>query len=179
MKPVRLFAALEPPAEARAALAGWGTQVAAAQPALRTVGPEALHVTLVFLGAHPAAEAAAIGRAVLGAARPLDALTVDGAAWLPSGRPGVLVADLSEPAGRLAALQAGLTAALTPWREPEVRPFRPHVTVARVRRGARITRREVPAPPAVRFAAEALALFGSVSEPGGSRYEALARVALG
>ena len=56
-----------------------------------------------------------------------------------------------------------------------MRAFRPHVTVARVRRGERIAPRTVPAPPRLRFAAEALVLYRS--QPG-SRYEPVARVAL-
>jgi 2'-5' RNA ligase len=55
-----------------------------------------------------------------------------------------------------------------PARQP--RPFRPHVTVGRARRGAR--RPPLPAaPPAVGFALTALVLWASR----GGRYEALQR----
>lgn len=178
MNRVRLFAALELPGEVRAALASWGARVAAREPAVRLVSTEALHVTLVFLGAQPESELEAIGQAVASEARPLDPLAVSAAAWLPPRRPGVLVADLVEDGDRLSELQAGLTAALAPWHEPEDRGYRPHVTVARVRRGQRIAVRDVPAPPRLIFDAAALVFYRSLATPEGSRYEAVARTRL-
>ncbi|MCW2989564.1 MAG: 2-5 ligase [Solirubrobacterales bacterium] len=178
MSTVRLFAALELPGEVRAALASWGARVSAREPAVRLVSTEALHVTLVFLGAQPADDLEAIGRVVIGEARPLDPLAVSEAAWLPPRRPGVLVADLVEDGDRLARLQADLAEALMPWAAPEQRAYRPHITVARVRHGQQIARREVPAPPRLTFDVPALVLYRSFAEPEGSRYEAVARIAL-
>jgi 2'-5' RNA ligase len=169
---VRLFAAVELPGETRAALAAWGARVSAREPAVRLVPVDSLHVTLAFLGSQEDPDA--IGQAVLACGRPLADQTVDGAAWLPARRPGVLVADLvREPS--LLELQAGVAAALRPWHDPETRPYRPHVTVARVRRGERLGRREVAAPPRLTFAATALVLYRS--HPG-SEYEPLARAEL-
>jgi 2'-5' RNA ligase len=173
---VRLFAALELPGEVRAALSSWAARVSAREPAVRLVSHESLHVTLVFLGAQPEASLEAIGRAVVGEGRRLDPLAVSEAAWLPRGRPGVLVADLIEDGDALAVLQADLVRALAPWHEPEDRGFRPHVTVARVRRGQRIALRDVPAPPRLIFEARALVLYRSHTGPGGSTYEPLARI---
>lgn len=178
MSGVRLFTALELPGEVRSALASWAARVAARQPAVRLVPTEALHLTLVFLGSQRRDALDAIGRAVMSEARGLDPLAVSGAGWLPPRQPGVLVADLAEDGERLAGLQADLAAALSPWREPEARAFRPHVTVARVRRGGRLARRGVAPPPRLIFDAAALVLYRSRPGPGGSRYEALARAAL-
>lgn len=175
---VRLFAALELPGDVRAALSSWGARVSAREPAVRLISTEALHVTLAFLGPQPDEDLEAIGRAVVGQARDLDPLAVTAAAWLPPRRPGVLVADLAEDGTELAGLQSDLAGALSPWCEPEERAFRPHVTVARVRRGERIAVRDVPAPPRLSFAATALVLYRSHPEPGGSRYEAMARIPL-
>jgi len=174
----RLFAALELPGGARSALASWAARVSAREPAVRLVSTDALHVTLVFLGRQPLGDVEAIGRALIATVGPLDPLAVSDAAWLPARRPGVLVADLVEDGGRLAGLQRRLATSLAPWVEPERRDFRPHVTVARVRRGERITLREVPAPPRLVFDAAALVLYRSHGEAGGSRYEPLARMAL-
>ncbi|MFL5843898.1 MAG: RNA 2',3'-cyclic phosphodiesterase [Solirubrobacteraceae bacterium] len=174
----RLFAGLELPGEIRAALSSWGARVSAREPAARLVSTDALHLTLVFLGAQQERDVESIGRAVVGEARRLDPLAVSGAAWLPPRRPGVLVADVSEDGDRLAALQADLADLLSPWHEPEERPFRPHVTVARVRHGQRIAQREVPAPPRLTFDATALVLYRSHPGPQGSRYEAVARIEL-
>lgn len=139
---------------------------------------EALHVTLVFLGSQTEADVEDIAQAVVEQARPLDPLAVLRAAWLPPRRPGVLVCDLIEDGSRLFDMHAGLVEALAPWHEPEERTFRPHVTVARVRRGERVAVREVAEPPRLIFDAAALVLYRSHTGPGGSRYEALARAPL-
>jgi 2'-5' RNA ligase len=62
--------------------------------------------------------------------------------------------------------------------EPERRRFRPHVTVARVRHGARPRRRGLPDTPEASFAGEALTLYRSYLGGGPARYEALERVGL-
>ena len=159
----------------RAALASWAARVSAREPAVRLVSTESLHVTLVFLGEQPDDQAEAIGRAVAGEARPLDPLAVRDAAWLPKRRPGVLVADLIEDGSRLAGLQSDLADALAPWHEPEPRDFRPHVTVARVRRGERPRLGAVADPPRLIFDPTALVLYRS--HPG-SVYEPVTRVTL-
>jgi 2'-5' RNA ligase len=174
---VRLFAALALPDDARAALAGWARSLPP-DPAVRLVPEENLHVTLVFLGAQDEGDVEAIADAVCSAARPLGALAVVGAAWLPNPRrPGVLVADLAAP-DELAALHRDLVAALRPWHEPESRPLRPHVTVARVRRGQRPASPEIPAHPAVSFSATGLVLYRSRVGSAGAVYEPLAWAAL-
>ena len=171
---VRLFAALAPPAVVREALAGWARSLPA-DPAVRLVPEKNLHVTLVFLGGQDEADLDAIAAAVLSAARQLGELAVAGAAWLPNERrPGVLVADLAAP-DELAELHADLLAALRPWHEPETRPLRPHVTVARVRRGARPRRTGIGPPPPVAFRAPELVLYRSRLGGGGARYEAVTR----
>ena len=175
MSGARLFAALELPGETRSALASWAARVSAREPAIRLVSSEALHVTLVFLGTQDESEIGDIADAVVEQARPLDPLAVVEAAWLPPHRPGVLVADLIEDGARLVEMHADLVDALSPWREPETRSFRPHVTVARVRRGERIAAREVAGPPRLIFNAPAVVLYRSHVTRSGSHYEALAR----
>ncbi len=178
MRKARLFAGLELPGEVRSSLAAWATSVAGREPAIRLVPPASLHVTLVFLGDQDPAQVAAIAQATISAARPLEPLAIGSAAWLPPRRPSVLVADLTAEGEALAALQAALVEALSPWHEPEARAFRPHVTVARVRRGQRIAARELAAPPAQTFRAAGLVLYRSRTGPGGSVYEAVARMGL-
>jgi 2'-5' RNA ligase len=151
--------------------------VARDEPALRLVGEENLHVTLVFLGWQDAEVVDAIAAAVVGAARPIGELEVTGGAWLPPRRPGVLVADTTAP-DELLALQRDLAGALSAFHESETRPFRPHVTVARVRRGERVRRRELPPPPPLHLTPEALVLYRSHLGRGGAAYEALASTPL-
>jgi len=170
----RLFAALELPEDVRAALHAWGTDVGAKEPVLRVLEPDALHVTLVFLGWQPNDVVDEIGAAVRAAARPLPELSVSGAAWLPPRRPGVLVADLT-PSFSVEELQGDLVDGLTAYHEPETRPFRPHVTVARVPRGKRLRAREIDEPPALRFHPAGVVLYRSQLGRGGARYEVVAR----
>jgi 2'-5' RNA ligase len=176
---LRLFVALELPAGVRAALCAWCDRVAPA--GVRRVAVENLHVTLAFLGARPASEAAVVGEllAGVGGAHPLDELATAGALWLPPRRPGVLT--VAVPAGaRLSALQEAVVAGLVEaiGFEPEARPFRPHVTVGRVPRGARLRAVDLDAPPVFEFRAQALTLYRSRTGPGGARYAPLARVPL-
>jgi 2'-5' RNA ligase len=172
---MRLFVALELPADARSALAGWAAVAAPA--AMRRVPADNLHVTLAFLGARTAADAEAVAGLLDGLARPLGELAVDGALWLPPRRPGVLAVALrAGPA--LAELHADLAGALADaiGFEPERRALRPHVTVARAPRDVRLRAAAPdPPPPALILEPEALVLYRSHTGPGGARYEPLAR----
>lgn len=178
--PLRLFVALEPPAAALAALAEFRT--AAADPAVwRPVADSALHLTLAFLGHRPAGDVAAVRTALAASAGPALELSLGGGLRLPPRRPRVLCAEVADPGGALASLRADLSARLVAAGvcEPEPRPFRAHVTVARLRSGARAPRGPVrPAPAPVAFTAEHLTLYASRSGPAGARYDPLARVAL-
>ena len=175
---MRLFVALELPADVRAALAAWAA--AAAPAAVRRVPADNMHVTLAFLGSRSPDDAAAVASLLSGLARPLGALRSAGALWLPPRRPGVLTVALH--AGEaLAQLRAELVAALAAavGFEAERRPFRPHVTVGRVPRDVRIdTRSELEPPPQLSFEAPALTLYRSHTARGGARYEPLAHAAL-
>jgi 2'-5' RNA ligase len=173
---MRLFVALDLPEEVVRALHAWAR--AADRPGLRVLDPASLHVTLAFLGSRPAEEAEAIGEAAAACAAPVPDLRLGGAAWL--GRRSALAVDVVDAAGACARLQAAVQDALVALGayEPEARPFRPHVTVARVRRGARVAR-AVPDPPTVgAFAGVALTLYASRLSPAGARYVPVRRVAL-
>lgn len=176
---MRLFIALDLPADTRAALAAWAD--AAAPPIVRRVPPENLHVTLAFLGSRSEDEATRVGSRLSDVIRPLDPLRTGGALWLPRRHPGVLTVALRDDA-QLSGLQADLVAELesTIEFESERRRFRPHVTVGRVPRGTRIdTRPELDPPvPELELRAPALTLYCSHTGAGGARYEMLASVAL-
>jgi RNA 2',3'-cyclic 3'-phosphodiesterase len=175
----RLFVALELPAPVRADLAAFGHAAADGDDALRPVSDEALHATLAFLGHRDPDDvplAATAVREVPSAAPPL---ALGDPLWLAPRRPHVLTVALDDLDGALADMRAQLVdrlASALDW-EPERRSFRPHVTIARVRRGARV-RRKLPDPPRATFAGEAVILFRSHLGRGPARYEALERVAL-
>ena len=176
---VRLFVALELPADVRLALAGWRP----AARGLRLIDPDALHVTLCFLGWRSEAEIDSIMEACgVVSGMPPASLAVEEALWLPPRRPRVLAVRLHDAERRLVDVQAALSEALHAggWYMPETRPFLAHVTVARVARDARRAPAvELAPPPALAFAGERVTLFRSRLGAGGARYEPLGSVVLG
>jgi 2'-5' RNA ligase len=179
----RLFAAVDLPDAARTRLAAFGAACAAADPALRPVDGPALHVTLAFLGDRPLDDLEPAAQAVESATPAADAplvLTLGEPLWLSPRRPHVLTVALADPGGALARLHAAVTQALAAalaW-TPDRRPLRPHVTVARVRRGAVPRRRGLPPAPTGAVTAAALTLYRSHLGGGPARYEALTSVSL-
>ena len=168
MPALRLFVAAELPEAVRAELAALAPDDAA----WRALPAESLHVTLAFLGELPASEPVVAALAgVSGVAAPAR---LDGMVALPRRRPRVLAARVESPG--LMTLQAEVARELVAagLYAPEDRPFLPHVTVARTRRGgrARVVGLEVPATV---FPIGSIALFRS--EPN-SRYTALWRSTL-
>jgi 2'-5' RNA ligase len=177
-----MFVALDLPAEAREGLAAWRDQLVEGRRDLRPVRAEALHVTLVFLGWQDEAAADAIAAATFGAlpGTPAPQLTPTEVRPLPPRNPRLFALDLDDEAGRATALQAAVSDALEAgrWYRPEKRPFWPHITFARVKRGER----RVPPlagepPPAASFTASELTLYRSTLRPQGALYEPLARAA--
>jgi 2'-5' RNA ligase len=175
-----MFVALDLPAGARAELAAWRDALVEGRRDLRPVRAEALHVTLVFLGWQDEAAAEAIARATFDARRdaPAPLLTPGAVRPLPPRDPRLFALDLEDEGGRAGALQAAVSDALEAgrWYRPEKRPFWPHITLARVKRGER----RVPAlpddlPPGDSFAGEQLTLYRSTLRPQGAIYEPLAR----
>jgi 2'-5' RNA ligase len=176
---LRLFVALELPPAARDALVAF--RDAAADPELwRPVAPEAIHLTLAFLGRRPAADVATIEAILRAAAGPAPRLQLAQALLLPPRRARVLCAALTDPDGTLAALQSRVSDGLADAGvyAPEKRPFRAHATVARLRARARPPRAVDAAPAPLEVAGGPLTLFESRLHPHGARYEPLVRVNL-
>lgn len=177
----RLFLALDLPEPARASLASWRDTLVADRSDLRPVSPEALHVTLVFLGWQDESAAPKIADAAFGAlpAGPPPRLTPVGVRSLPPRNPRLFALDLEDEGGRAAALQASASAALEArgWYRPEKRPFWPHLTLARVKRRERRVAPlpDHPPPPSEPFEAPVVTLYRSTLRPQGALYEPLAR----
>jgi RNA 2',3'-cyclic 3'-phosphodiesterase len=177
----RLFVALELPAADRAALAGWSHDACAADPALRAVAEEALHVTVHFLGERPEDDIAALRWVIAGAPVAAVPLASAGVLWLAPRRPHVLTLGLEDPSGALAALHRALgplLEAATPGFRRATRALRPHVTVARVQRGARPREEALPEPPELSCEATGVVLLRSRLSPAGAVYEPLERRSL-
>jgi 2'-5' RNA ligase len=149
----RLFIALWPDADTRAALAAWRDRWSW-PPGAAVVPDERLHLTLHFIGPTPRARLPDIERGLDVAWAPFELMR--GAAtvwprglalWAPEPWPAPaadLHATLGEALGRL-----GLPV--------DERPFHPHVTLARKARGAV----PPPEPPALRWAVRDVALAES------------------
>jgi 2'-5' RNA ligase len=185
---VRLFVALDLPDDVRAGLVEW-QQTALADPALRPVRPESLHITLVFLGYQAEKDVRTITKA---------ALATDGAApavelgaeplGVPRGKRPRLIA-IEARSEETEALQRQVEENLVAggFYEPEKRPFWPHLTVARVKPEARGSRKpaQIMTPPHPLpehmfrfFRPTRLVLFRSHLRRTGAEYEPLAELEL-
>jgi RNA 2',3'-cyclic 3'-phosphodiesterase len=176
---LRLFVALELPDRVRTALLSF--REAAADPDVwRPVAPEALHLTLAFLGRRPESDVGVIEPVLRAEEGPAPRLALAGAVLLPPRRARVLCAEVEDPDGTLAALQTRVSEGLegADVYRPEKRPFRAHATVARIRTRARPPRTVTAVPEPLEFHGEAVTLFVSHLHPHGARYEPLVRVPL-
>jgi 2'-5' RNA ligase len=172
----RLFVALDLPSDERRALAERG-RLLAAELGGRPVPEANLHLTLAFLGRVPPER----GDALLGAlgealAGPAPRVEVVGTVAFPrTARATVAGVELRDPTGALAALHARVgraveTAAGIP---PEARPLRPHVTLVRFSRPARVAAAESTHRERA-FDCSRCALYDSHQVTGGPpRYRAL------
>lgn len=144
--------------------------------------PEALHVTLVFLGYQPEKEVDAIAAAAFGPLAGLApaCLRPTEVRPLPPRRPRLFALDLDDHGGRAVVLQAAAQAALVAgrWYRPEKRPFWPHITLARVKRDRRAEPLTVTEPPPGPFDARDVVLYRSTLRPQGAEYTPLARLSL-
>ena len=179
---LRAFFAIElgESARSQAADVAAGLRARPGGDAVRWVRPEALHVTLRFLGEIAPAQVEPLLAQVRAQTEKVApfALRLGALGSLPpSRRPRVLLLEL-EPAAPLAALaravERGVVAAGC---APEPRLFRAHLTLGRVR-GAPPSLAAVDVPPAVFDVTESV-LFASELHPSGSRYIPLGRAPLG
>jgi 2'-5' RNA ligase len=178
-----MFVALEVPEPARAEIAAWRDRLVEGRADLRPVRPEALHVTLAFLGWQGEADAGRIAETAFGAAAGLHParLRASGVKPIPPRGPRLFALDLEDDDGRCLELQDVVSRALASERvyRPEKRPFWPHVTLARVKRGARAGPLGDLPPPSEAFEASELTLYRSTLRPQGALYEPLAQARVG
>lgn len=184
----RLFVALELPDDVRAGIVDW-QRTALSDPALRVVRPEALHMTLVFLGYHAEKDVRAIARAAFEVDAPAPAVELAAEpVGVPRGKRPRLIA-LAANSEETVDLQKQVEERLVAegYYEPEKRPFWPHLTVARVRSEARGSRkpaqiRTTPHPLPEHmfrfFRPTRLVLFKSHLRRTGAEYEPLAELEL-
>ncbi len=179
----RLFLALDLPREVRSSLAAWRDDALAAHGEVRLIPEEYLHVTLVFLGWQYERDIDRIASAAFEplAGLPQAGLAARGLVPVPKRGPRLFALDLEDPSEAATGVQAAAATRLAEggFHEPEKRPFWPHVTLARVKRGRRAPRVEAPDPPGKPFEASVVTLYRSVLRPQGAQYEPLHRHTLG
>lgn len=182
MDALRLFVAVLLPESWLAVLAGVQRELRGAGLELRYVRPEGIHVTLRFLGETPRSRVAGIEGALAASVvgmRPFDIrLDAMGIFGTPR-RPRVVWAGLEHDEGSLDVLRASIEDALVgAGIEREGRPFRPHLTIARVpdrlsgaeAAGIAPVVEEVGLFDVPAHRVESIALMRSELGPGGARY---------
>lgn len=187
----RTFIALSPDAATRDALAAMPIGAA-----VRRVPVDQLHLTVAFLGSIPAAKGVLLGAALHSVVVPLPALSFEKVEhWPSASHPRLIVVPFAASDG-LAALEARVRALVAGLGLPidDHRPFRPHVTLARLSRaeqadGARLMRvaatndakvdgvprsAALPGEPDFMPRFDTLTLFSSTLARHGARYRPLA-----
>ncbi|MGN6815904.1 MAG: RNA 2',3'-cyclic phosphodiesterase [Solirubrobacterales bacterium] len=183
----RLFVALDLPDGVRERIVAWGRE-ALADPTLRPVPVDSLHVTLAFLGYRAEKEVERIAEVVRESVGAAPWVELKDPVPIPPRRRARLFALPALSPGT-EVLQESLEQRLVHegFYKPEKRPFWPHVTVARVRSETRGSKRPavVLDPPATLpegllepFLGVRLTLYRSELKPTGARYVPLAQVEL-
>jgi RNA 2',3'-cyclic 3'-phosphodiesterase len=178
---LRLFFAVELPAEVRAAIARARDALALDPRAFRAGRAGAFHLTLRFLGEVEESRVPVLvsaGERAAASARPTPCELSGAGAFPKPGRArvvwlGVVDRSATEELRRLAdRLENEVRAAGFP---PEARAFAPHVTIARARGpGGSAVRLPEGVGAGPTFVADELALVRSRLDPSGARYEAIA-----
>jgi RNA 2',3'-cyclic 3'-phosphodiesterase len=146
---------------------------------VRFLADDALHVTLCFLGYVDSARVPDFVRVLEENARiwPLTARFTELGAFPAPKRARVVVAELGDPEGRLEALAHRVSLDAEKLGIPlEARAFRPHVTLARIKRASDVRDWLLHAtlePVTVEFGE--IRLYESLLHPAGGSYSVLAR----
>ncbi|MEZ4517858.1 MAG: RNA 2',3'-cyclic phosphodiesterase [Chloroflexota bacterium] len=144
MKTIRAFIAVEIPDDVKRIATDVGRQLAASTPdgAIRWVKPNAMHLTLRFLGNTDEQLLPDISRVLdVVVALPVFSLRLDQLGAFPNTkRPRALwlglLGDRPDDVAALATLKAAIDRGLEPLDWPvETKPFQPHLTLGRVREG--------------------------------------------
>jgi 2'-5' RNA ligase len=183
----RLFVALDLPEDLRDGIVAWGRRELA-DPALRVVPPQSLHITLAFLGYVPEKEIGRLGEIVGALEAEAPTIELGDPVAKPNARRGRLFALPAASPGAV-ELQAELQEMLVAARlyEAEKRKFWPHITVARVKpegKGSKRPRQVQRQPGALPQAlmqptrCVRVRLYRSELKPSGAEYVPLAQVKL-
>lgn len=184
---MRLFVAVDPSEAVQRSIATEMEGLKAFAPRAKWSRPEALHLTLAFLGEVKddlVPSFAAALEPIGGRHRPFELEVAGSGTFGPPLHPRVLWLGLGGAIAELAALRTDVVGALVPLGYvEEAREFSPHLTLARSRipRGEpalALCARQAASTSMGRFPVDELILYRSQPGPSGSLYTALARIPL-
>jgi RNA 2',3'-cyclic 3'-phosphodiesterase len=184
---IRGFVAIELPKTVKTYLAEISADLKRCRADVKWVRPEAMHLTLKFLGNVRGEVIPAIEnelRSVLAGEAAMH-MQVTGLGAFPGlNKPRVIWAGLKDVSGKMAPLAAEIDKALEPLGfEREKRSFSPHLTLGRVRSNSGIrdlveavrTQMDAAGPT---FIADRILFFESILKPSGAEYYPLCSFAL-
>ena len=180
---LRCFLAVDLPDAVRDRLAESVAMLERELPEVRFSPPENLHVTLKFLGDFPQDALPRLAHqaaARLARTPPFD-VTLSGVGAFPHGRAArVLWIGVQTGAAHLARLARKLDAAAGKLgASRDRRPFRPHLTLGRLREPRPIPLDRIEAPDPMTFRVEDVVLYESRLNTSGATHVPLARLPLG
>ena len=176
----RTFIALDPPELVRSEVAAWARGLGGGVKGLRPVPARNSHITMAFLGELTPAETDLAAGVLDECAGPVGGLSLGAPVWLPRRRPRSLALEIHDTRGELAGTQSAIAHRLDEaigWRA--ARPFRAHLTAARLGRGFVREDLVLPVSPALDFEADSITLYASRLLPEGAEYEAIERFDFG
>lgn len=182
---MRLFAGIPVPQPARSKVAEILHDLQTRNWPVRWVRPDGLHLTLKFFGSTSETTLSSLVPALATATDGIGPISLNctGVGSFPPGQRAKVIWIGLEAPGVLELLQDAVERACAPLGFPvEGRPFRPHITLGRVKEGEKLPVNALAAvPPSgeIPFLAEHVVLFQSQPGRGGSVYTALHTFALG
>lgn len=173
---LRLFVGLRLPDEPLDRLVAWQREHLPERSGVRVVPRENLHVTLAFLGTRPAADVEPVSAALREAASGAGPVVLRPSRYRETRSVGMIVLEDSNARGGLLAEAVWERLERLAVYEREHRGWLAHVTVLRFRQRPR---HAPPMPDLGAVSPSEVALYHSVLQPAGARYEILESVALG
>lgn len=153
---------------------------------IRWTTSEQWHLTLAFLGATNRERLPQVQGAMERSAKPIGTFmleTTSPGAFPSLRRPSVLWLGVGGDVTSLQTLQFRLSEALSGMLEPDDKPFKPHLTLARLKQfglGAKVSEAfgNLPKTDAHAWTVDELCLYQSMLEPEGAKHNAIHRVGL-
>lgn len=189
----RIFIGLKPPLESARELARLAASQQQNSDHYRSLAPEALHLTLAFLGDTPAAALPDLLAFLYRHITPPGPLELSLDQWItlpPGPRPRVVALEVCRSPKQLLLLHQEVTNSLREFAKryplPQFLPthgnFLPHLTLARIpgpgpRKGSKLFLADLEHPIKVTFTN--ISIFRSYLERTGARYESVYEIALG